>query len=252
VAILFYLFAHVADTALVNVSPEAYNRVIGTYRTPFVGVLEIGLSVIVIFHALNSLRVILFDFWSQGVARQRQIYLDVSHLDPAVIDAKLPDITEFARTYLGVEPKKKGVPIQPTAHYAIGGIPANIHGEVVADPEGNVVPGLYAAGECACVSVHGANRLGTNSLLDIVVFGRRAGIGAAEHARGARVRRAARRPRRRRAAGARGAGQPSARRAGRLDPRGPPVLDGRPSRRLPHRRAPQGDGGAAREPAAAL
>lgn len=73
VAILFYLFAHVADTALVNVSPEAYNRVIGTYRTPFVGVLEIGLAVLVIFHALNGVRVILFDFWSRGVARQRQM-----------------------------------------------------------------------------------------------------------------------------------------------------------------------------------
>jgi succinate dehydrogenase / fumarate reductase cytochrome b subunit len=73
VAILFYLFAHVADTALVNVSPDAYNRVIGTYRTPLVGVLEIGLAVIVIFHALNVLRVILFDSWSKGVARQRQM-----------------------------------------------------------------------------------------------------------------------------------------------------------------------------------
>jgi succinate dehydrogenase / fumarate reductase, flavoprotein subunit len=112
------------------------------------------------------------------------VYLDVSHLDPAVIDAKLPDITEFARTYLGVEPKKEGVPIQPTAHYAMGGIPTNVHGEVLADAGGSVVPGLYAAGECACVSVHGANRLGTNSLLDIVVFGRRAGIGAAAHAAG--------------------------------------------------------------------
>jgi succinate dehydrogenase flavoprotein subunit len=112
------------------------------------------------------------------------VYLDVSHLDPKVIDAKLPDITEFARTYLGVEPKKEGVPIQPTAHYAMGGIPTNVHGEVIADALGTVVPGLYAAGECACVSVHGANRLGTNSLLDIVVFGRRAGVGAAEHAAG--------------------------------------------------------------------
>ncbi len=110
------------------------------------------------------------------------VYLDVSHLDPAVIDAKLPDITEFARTYLGVEPKKEGVPIQPTAHYAMGGIPTDAHGRILADAAGTVVPGLYAAGECACVSVHGANRLGTNSLLDIVVFGRRAGIGAAEHA----------------------------------------------------------------------
>ncbi len=110
------------------------------------------------------------------------VYLDVSHLDPKVIDAKLPDITDFARTYLGVEPKKEGVPIQPTAHYAMGGIPTGVRGEVLADAVGTVVPGLYAAGECACVSVHGANRLGTNSLLDIVVFGRRAGIAAAEHA----------------------------------------------------------------------
>jgi succinate dehydrogenase flavoprotein subunit len=112
------------------------------------------------------------------------VYLDVSHLDPAVIDAKLPDITEFARTYLGVEPKHEGVPIQPTAHYAMGGIPTNVDAEVVADASGTVLPGLYAAGECACVSVHGANRLGTNSLLDIVVFGRRAGVHAAEHAAG--------------------------------------------------------------------
>jgi succinate dehydrogenase / fumarate reductase flavoprotein subunit len=110
------------------------------------------------------------------------VYLDVSHLDPAVIDAKLPDITDFARTYLGVEPKHEGVPIQPTAHYAMGGIPTDVDAEVVADASNTVLPGLYAAGECACVSVHGANRLGTNSLLDIVVFGRRAGINAAGHA----------------------------------------------------------------------
>jgi succinate dehydrogenase / fumarate reductase, flavoprotein subunit len=112
------------------------------------------------------------------------VYLDVSHLDPGVIDAKLPDITEFARTYLGVEPKKEGVPIQPTAHYAMGGIPTNVDAQVVADAADTVIGGLFAAGECACVSVHGANRLGTNSLLDIVVFGKRAGIGAAEHAAG--------------------------------------------------------------------
>jgi succinate dehydrogenase / fumarate reductase flavoprotein subunit len=110
------------------------------------------------------------------------VYLDVSHLDPKVIDAKLPDITEFARTYLGVEPKKEGVPIQPTAHYAMGGIPTTVDAQVVGDAANTVVAGLYAAGECACVSVHGANRLGTNSLLDIVVFGRRAGINAAVHA----------------------------------------------------------------------
>src|SRR5919107_989889 len=108
------------------------------------------------------------------------VYLDVSHLDPKVIDAKLPDITEFARTYLGVEPKKEGVPIQPTAHYAMGGIPSNVDAQVIADAANTVLGGLFAAGECACVSVHGANRLGTNSLLDIVAFGKRAGI----HARG--------------------------------------------------------------------
>jgi succinate dehydrogenase / fumarate reductase, flavoprotein subunit len=113
------------------------------------------------------------------------VYLDVSHLDPKVIDAKLPDITEFARTYLGVEPKKEGVPIQPTAHYAMGGIPTNVDAQVVGDAANTAIPGLFAAGECACVSVHGANRLGTNSLLDIVVFGRRAGIHAGEYAAGA-------------------------------------------------------------------
>jgi succinate dehydrogenase / fumarate reductase, flavoprotein subunit len=94
------------------------------------------------------------------------VYLDVSHLDPKVIDAKLPDITEFARTYLGVEPKKKGAPVQPTAHYAMGGIPTNVHGEVLADAGGTVVPGLYAAGECACVSAHtgwGPTRCSTSS-----------------------------------------------------------------------------------------
>ena len=108
------------------------------------------------------------------------IMLDLTHLPPEQIDAKLPDITEFVRTYLGIEPKKDLIPIQPTAHYAMGGIPTNIHGEVVIDAEGTVLPGLYAAGECACVSVHGANRLGTNSLLDIVVFGRRGGQAMAE------------------------------------------------------------------------
>jgi succinate dehydrogenase / fumarate reductase flavoprotein subunit len=94
----------------------------------------------------------------------------------------LPDITEFARTYLNVEPLKVGVPIVPTAHYAMGGIPTNVNAEVLGDHTGQVVPGFYAAGECACVSVHGANRLGTNSLLDIIVFGRRGGLAMAEHA----------------------------------------------------------------------
>ncbi|WP_399887846.1 succinate dehydrogenase flavoprotein subunit [Streptomyces sp. BBFR51] len=109
------------------------------------------------------------------------VYLDLTHLPPEQLDAKLPDITEFARTYLGIEPYTDPIPIQPTAHYAMGGIPTNVEGEVLRDNT-TVVPGLYAAGEVACVSVHGANRLGTNSLLDINVFGRRAGIAAAEYA----------------------------------------------------------------------
>jgi succinate dehydrogenase / fumarate reductase flavoprotein subunit len=109
------------------------------------------------------------------------VYIDVTHLGEDVLNEKLPDITEFARTYLGVDPVTEYVPVFPTCHYAMGGIPTNIKGEVLADPD-TVVKGLYAAGECACVSVHGANRLGTNSLLDINVFGRRAGIYASEYA----------------------------------------------------------------------
>jgi succinate dehydrogenase / fumarate reductase flavoprotein subunit len=108
------------------------------------------------------------------------VYLDLTHLPPEFIDAKLPDITDFVRTYLGLEPKVDPIPIQPTAHYAMGGIPTNVSGEVVIDGDGTVLPGLYAAGECACVSVHGSNRLGTNSLLDIVVFGKRGGRAMAE------------------------------------------------------------------------
>jgi succinate dehydrogenase / fumarate reductase flavoprotein subunit len=99
--------------------------------------------------------------------------------------SKIPDIADFCRTYLGVDPITQPMPIQPTAHYAMGGIPTNKFGEVVIDANNTVMPGLYAAGEVACVSVHGANRLGTNSLLDLVVFGKQAGLRAAEYARGA-------------------------------------------------------------------
>jgi succinate dehydrogenase / fumarate reductase flavoprotein subunit len=109
------------------------------------------------------------------------VLLDLTHLERAHIDAKLPDITEFARTYLGVEPYTEPVPVYPTAHYAMGGIPTTVHTEVLRNNT-DIVAGLFAAGECACVSVHGANRLGTNSLLDINVFGKRAGIAAVEHA----------------------------------------------------------------------
>ncbi len=108
------------------------------------------------------------------------VFLDCTHLGAAVLETTLPDITEFARTYLGVDPVVEPVPVMPTAHYAMGGIPTNNNGEVLADNT-TVVPGLYAAGECACVSVHGSNRLGTNSLLDINVFGKRSGRNAVEY-----------------------------------------------------------------------
>ncbi len=112
------------------------------------------------------------------------VLLDCTHLGAEVLETKLPDITEFARTYLGVDPVVEPVPVMPTAHYAMGGIPTNVDAEVLADND-TVVPGLYAAGECACVSVHGSNRLGTNSLLDINVFGKRAGRNAVAYAQSA-------------------------------------------------------------------
>jgi succinate dehydrogenase / fumarate reductase, flavoprotein subunit len=118
----------------------------------------------------------------RGIAGGDSVYLDVRHLGREVIESKLPDITGFARLYLGVEPLTEPVPIQPTAHYAMGGIPTTVQAQAIRDAANSPVPGLYAAGECACVSVHGANRLGTNSLLDIIVFGRRAGINMAAHA----------------------------------------------------------------------
>jgi len=105
---------------------------------------------------------------------------EARRIDAAYIEEKLPDIADFTRTYLGVDPVREPMPVQPTAHYAMGGIPTDIHGRVEIDKENTVLAGLYAAGECACVSVHGANRLGTNSLVDLVVFGRRAGRHMAE------------------------------------------------------------------------
>jgi succinate dehydrogenase / fumarate reductase flavoprotein subunit len=110
------------------------------------------------------------------------VLLDCTHLGAEVLETKLPDITEFARTYLGVDPVVEPVPVMPTAHYAMGGIPTNVKAEVLRNND-TIVPGLYAAGECACVSVHGSNRLGTNSLLDINVFGKRAGNNAVEYAK---------------------------------------------------------------------
>jgi succinate dehydrogenase / fumarate reductase flavoprotein subunit len=115
----------------------------------------------------------------RGIRGDRQIddyvHLDATHLGKETLTSKLPDITSFCQTYLGIDPSKAPIPVLPTAHYAMGGIPTDLSGRVIRDGKGTVVEGLYAAGECACVSVHGANRLGTNSLLDLVVFGRRAG-----------------------------------------------------------------------------
>ncbi len=121
----------------------------------------------------------------RGVDGKDYVHLDVRHLGREILDKKLPDMTGFVRTYFKLEPLTDLIPIQPTAHYAMGGIPTDIDGRVLADELGNVVHGFYAAGECACVSVHGGNRLGTNSLLDILVFGRRAGISMATYLRSA-------------------------------------------------------------------
>src|SRR5260221_13650318 len=110
-------------------------------------------------------------------ALKDHIDLHLEHLGPAVIKERLPGIAETARIFAGVDVNKDPIPVLPTVHYNMGGIPCNVHGEVISRVGGNevVVPGLMAVGEAACVSVHGANRLGSNSLLDLVVFGREAG-----------------------------------------------------------------------------
>ncbi len=113
--------------------------------------------------------------------KKDHVYLDVRHLGKEKIDAKLPDIMDFVRVYMGLDPLKDGIPIEPTAHYAMGGIPTDNDSRVLADGDSTVLQGFYAAGECATVSVHGGNRLGTNSLVDILVFGRRAGIDMARY-----------------------------------------------------------------------
>jgi succinate dehydrogenase / fumarate reductase flavoprotein subunit len=120
----------------------------------------------------------------RGVGKLKDhIYLHLDHLDPKVLHERLPGISESSRIFAGVDVTKEPIPVLPTAHYNMGGIPTNYHGEVLtkagADPD-SIVPGLMALGEAACVSVHGANRLGSNSLIDLVVFGRAAGQRAAE------------------------------------------------------------------------
>jgi len=115
----------------------------------------------------------------RGVGEQKDhIWLHLDHIDPKILAERLPGITETAMTFTGVDLTRQPIPVAPTVHYTMGGIPTNYHGEVVTLKDGNpdaVVPGLFAVGEAACVSVHGANRLGSNSLIDLVVFGRAAG-----------------------------------------------------------------------------
>ena len=112
----------------------------------------------------------------RGIEGKDYVHLDLTHLGKDVLDSKLAEITGFARTYSGVEPYKEPIPVQPTCHYMMGGIATDVDGRVMTDIEDSPFPGLYAAGECACVSVHGANRLGCNALLELLVFGRRTGI----------------------------------------------------------------------------
>jgi succinate dehydrogenase / fumarate reductase flavoprotein subunit len=111
----------------------------------------------------------------RGIEGKDYVHLDLRHLGEAKITERLPEIRSFCRKIVGIDPVVEPIPIQPTAHYSMGGIPVTVDGEVLADGKSQKVEGFYAAGECACVSVHGANRLGTNSQLECVVFGRRAG-----------------------------------------------------------------------------
>jgi succinate dehydrogenase / fumarate reductase flavoprotein subunit len=111
----------------------------------------------------------------RGVGGADYVHLDLRELGKERLTQKLPEVTSFVKTYLGIDPSDAPIPVAPTCHYMMGGIPTDVEGHVVIDETGNAVPGLFAVGECACVSVHGANRLGCNSLIDLVVFGRRVG-----------------------------------------------------------------------------
>ena len=115
---------------------------------------------------------------SEGIGSKDYVHLDLTELGKERLTQKLPEVTSFVKTYLGIDPSETPVPVAPTCHYIMGGIPTDAEGHVLKDETGTAVPGLYAVGECACVSVHGANRLGCNSLIDLVVFGRRAGVTA--------------------------------------------------------------------------
>ncbi|ACZ49577.1 succinate dehydrogenase flavoprotein subunit [Anaplasma centrale str. Israel] len=117
----------------------------------------------------------------RGVGPKKDhVFLSIAHLDPGVIKERLPGISETAKTFAGVDVTKDPIPVLPTVHYNMGGVPTNYYGEVILSEKGKIVAGLFAIGEAACVSVHGANRLGSNSLLDLVVFGRAAALRARE------------------------------------------------------------------------
>ena len=117
----------------------------------------------------------------RGVEGSDYVYLDLTHLGKEQLEQKLSEVTGFVKTYLGIDASVSPIPVAPTCHYMMGGVPTDAHGHVLADGKTAVLPGLYAAGECACVSVHGANRLGTNSLVDLVVFGKRTGVDIARY-----------------------------------------------------------------------
>jgi succinate dehydrogenase / fumarate reductase flavoprotein subunit len=178
------------------------------------------------------------------------VYLDLTHLPAAQIEEKLPDITEFARTYLGVEPTTELVPVYPTAHYAMGGVPTNLQAEVLRDNKTSC-PACTRRARCACVSVHGSNRLGTNSLLDINVFGRRAGLPPPSSSRTRRCGHRRGRGRRRRRAD-RGAALGGRHREGRQDPHRAAADDGRQRGRLPQRAVAQAGVRRRQGPAGAL
>lgn len=112
----------------------------------------------------------------RGIGGKDYVHLDLTHLGEEKIEERLWEIASFVRIYLGLDPVYEPIPVQPTCHYIMGGIPTDVDGRVLRDEGGSPVPGMYAAGECACISVHGANRLGCNSLLDLLVFGRRSGL----------------------------------------------------------------------------
>jgi succinate dehydrogenase / fumarate reductase flavoprotein subunit len=120
----------------------------------------------------------------RGIGGKDYVHLDLTHLGEEKIQERLWEIASFARIYTGIDPVYDPIPVAPTCHYMMGGIPADVDGRVLTNEKGSIVPGLYAAGECACVSVHGATRLGCNSLLDLLVFGRRSGLTMKEKIKG--------------------------------------------------------------------